>query len=194
MKRSLAGILSVTAAMALPIVKPSFAEARNSRVIREYPKQFRIQSVKKAVYTDSEGNKILGHIYVDLNQERFTPEGQNQFHAEMKARIYFEADTATIVGNDGNTYKVQEWLFNRDDEEFGLFDLVDATSDQKRFNYYSCNSTETYCSAEQVQLIQNKGGEFVVSIDDQESVSRLNIALEDDKDGGLGWMVFFPAK
>lgn len=163
MKRELiASVLTFTAGMAGTVTFPQYALAKSAIVEKAFAKDFRLKSANRIRYTDAQGQQILGHIFLELEQGPATPEYNNRLHGEMTGRIYFESDDFTS-SYEGRKFKTTVSLTGDDGEV-----LLDLTSSGKGlgriYQIYGCNSTRTQCSADSYEVTFSANKEASLSV------------------------------
>lgn len=139
-------VLTITAGMAATISVPQSASARSTQIENGFAKQFRLMMNSPARIQEN-GQEILGHIYLKLNQTKMTPEEQNQIHGEMSGTLYFESDKATSEDRQAKRYIP---LIGEDGET--MLDLINSNGSAHTYQIYGCNSSLTFCVSEKYQI------------------------------------------
>lgn len=151
-KELMASVLTFTAGMASTITFPQYALAKSAIVEASFAKSFRLKSAHKVRYTDVNGQQILGHIYLDLEQEQSTPSNNNRLHGEMTGWFYFESDDVTSA-YEGREFKTNVPVTGEDGEV--LLDMTNATPGKqasRTYQVYGCNSTRTQCQGDRFEI------------------------------------------
>lgn len=157
-KELMASVLTFTAGMASTVAFPQYALAKSAIVESAFAKSFRLKSAHKVRYTDDKGQQILGHIYMDLEQEKTTPSYSNRLHGEMTGYFYFESDDATS-SYEGREFKTVVAVTGDDGEV--LLDMTHAeqgSEARRTYQIYGCNSTRTQCQGDsfEIEFYNNK--------------------------------------
>lgn len=149
MKKELfASVLTLTAGMLGTVSFPQTTLAKSTLIESEFAKTFRLKSANPVRYTSQDGEVVMGHIYLELEQSPFTPYFNNRLHGEMTGTLFFESDELTE-----ETYGVQHKtrVNLAGDEGDVLLDLT-HTGQGHTYQVYGCNSTRTQCAADSYEL------------------------------------------
>ncbi|MGZ3790366.1 MAG: hypothetical protein ACXVLQ_17675 [Bacteriovorax sp.] len=183
-------ILSLTSMAQSPIVLASHFESSSLQPQRlestlRAVKAEKYQVANKARYTNEKGEVLEGKIFLKLEHRSFTPANQNQFHAEMVGKYYFESDDYTDEYG-GQKYKTQVDLSSADDGET-LFDLVHKDKEHSLFKIYGCNSTSTECypSSSEITLFASGEAQLHLDLDARSGVEVLYRYSYRDENGNL---------
>lgn len=140
-KELLASVLTLSAGMASVVAFPQHSLARAAQIEKSLDKTFKMKSQFKVRHTDENGKIALGHIYLSLEQDSFTPEFNNQLHGEMTGSLVFVSDEA-VESFNGKLYKRYVALTG-DDGEILLDRIHEGRTNE--YQVYGCNSTMTQC-------------------------------------------------
>lgn len=136
--KTMAGILTLTAGLATQVAMPSYALARTTQSEPSFAKEFNLKSASVRVKQE-DGTYSVGHIYLNVYQERLTPEDANQFHAEMTGYLTFNSESGdnyiNLAAGDGDI----------------LMDLVNKDAGNT-YQIYGCSSTLTDCIGSSLQV------------------------------------------
>ncbi|WP_374079172.1 hypothetical protein [Bdellovibrio bacteriovorus] len=161
-KELLASVLTLTAGMASTVTFPQTALAKSTVIEREFSQVFRLKSADKVRHTTENGQVVLGHIYLNLEQSPSAPEYNNQLRGEMTGSFYFESDDYTSE-YEGRQFKTIVTLTGDDGEV--LLDLTHRSKNMgNKYQVYGCNSTRTMCSADSYELSISPGKQVEMQI------------------------------
>lgn len=182
-KELLASVLTLTAGMASTVAFPRTALAKSAVIEREFSKAFRLKSADKVRHTTADGQVVLGHLYLFIEQTPDTPECNNKLHGEMTGYFYFESDDYTSDG--ARRFKTVVSLTGDDGEV--LLDITHKSKDNgNTYQVYGCNSTRTMCSADSYVLSISQGKKVEMHLKFAASL-KLEI-LQPSYNGGAEWV------
>jgi len=142
MKKELmmASLLTLTAGTTSQAVFPSYAQASNKLSEKNFAREVLFKITSPARYTDDDGIIHMGHVYLYVTQDHYTPEFPNKLHAEMQGHYYFESDIEDTTYYNGKSAKTYVSLLG--DDGSVLLDKVNTDYDKANtYQVYGCSST-----------------------------------------------------
>lgn len=142
----MAGLLTLTAGMVSQVVAPTYAQASAGRIENKLAKSFLVKVLTPARFTTTEGRVSIGHIYINVQQEKVVPGYPNLLKGEMKGYFYFESDENDYAYTNGEMTKTNFGIGSDGDV---LLDMVNQSKENgNTYQIYTCSSTMSSCNQE----------------------------------------------